>query len=352
MLTHSATRRGMARARPQAWETRGIARSGAYDTIECAMSNTVPMMLVSGFLGSGKTTFINHLLHEGLSGKKIAVIVNDFGSVSVDDSLISHPDDSKLVLRNGCVCCSLAGDLVLGLSRLLDDGDFDMVVMEASGISKVDSIRHVIEDPSEEHVRLTHVVVVVDAVRFCKMQGAIRTVGEQVENAGLVLLNRCDVASPGQIQETEDAITSLNPHVPIIKTTFAKTSIATVMRVGTSSRPVMQSTGDVLDEWETCQLVLSESTSREQLESLLVRLPESIARVKGFVATCGGDVLHVNHVPGETRIERWDENVPKANKNLLTVIGKPGFEQEVTAILPENALLRESRTLGVDHHEH
>ena len=306
-------------------------------------------MLVSGFLGSGKTTFINHLLHEGLSGKQIAVIVNDFGSVSVDDSLISHPDESKLVLRNGCVCCTLAGDLALGLCRLLDDGDFDMVVMEASGISRTDAIRNVLEESSDALVALEHVVVVVDVVRFCKLQGAIRTVVEQVKNAGVILLNRCDIATPGQIEESEDAVSSLNPHVPIIKTSFAKTSIDIVMRVGISSWPGMQSTGDGLDQWETCQLVLSESTSREQLEALLVRLPESIARVKGFVATSSGDVLHVNHVPGDTHIERWHDRVPAEGGNVLTVVGMPDFESALKAILPENAILRERATLRNNH---
>ena len=130
------------------------------------MGNAVPVMLVIGFLGSGKTTFVNHLLRKGLSGKRIAAIVNDFCTASVDDSLISHPIESKLVLRRGCVCCSLSGDLTRGLSRLLDDDDFDMVVMDASGISQTDAIRSVLKESSDPLVALEHVVVAVDAVLY------------------------------------------------------------------------------------------------------------------------------------------------------------------------------------------
>lgn len=313
------------------------------------MNSTVPMMLVSGFLGSGKTTFINHLLREGLSGKRIAIIVNDFGSISVDDSLISHPDDSMLVLRNGCVCCSLAGDLTVGLSRLLDDADFDMLVMESAGISKVDAIRKVLEGPSEKIVTLALVVIVVDAVRFYKMQDAIRTASEQVENAGVILLNRCDVATRGQVEESEAAIHRLNPGVTIVRTSFANASIETVMGEVIVARDAMQRNDEKLDEWVTCELVLTRALDRQGLEAFLLSLPESVARLKGFVMTTGGNVLHVNHVPGEPRIEPWEDPVPAENKNVLTVIGMPGFEKALSTILPDNAKLTASDTLRVDH---
>ena len=87
------------------------------------------MMLVTGFLGAGKTTLINHLLADGVDDGAIGIVVNDFGKVSIDASLIRQRHEQMLVLANGCVCCSLAGDLATGLGRLLKAQRMDYLVM-------------------------------------------------------------------------------------------------------------------------------------------------------------------------------------------------------------------------------
>ncbi|SFM65446.1 CobW family GTP-binding protein [Shimia aestuarii] len=107
---------------------------------------SVPILLVTGFLGSGKTTFINGLLHIE-HGKRIAAIVNDFGAINIDEALLESATDEVIGLKNGCICCSLQGDLLRTLKQVLVGAAPDLIVIEASGVSDPQGIIDAVMDP-------------------------------------------------------------------------------------------------------------------------------------------------------------------------------------------------------------
>ncbi|MDP5348027.1 MAG: GTP-binding protein, partial [Paracoccaceae bacterium] len=124
---------------------------------------SVPILLVTGFLGSGKTTFINDLLI-GEHGKRIAAIVNDFGAINIDEALLQSATDKVIGLKNGCICCSLQGDLLRTLKQVLAGAAPDLIVIEASGVADPQGIIDGLMDPILwPAVLLASVVCVVDA---------------------------------------------------------------------------------------------------------------------------------------------------------------------------------------------
>ncbi|MBN9308198.1 GTP-binding protein [Devosia sp.] len=125
------------------------------------MSST-PVTLVTGFLGAGKTTFINRALRDA-RGLKLAAIVNDFGSINIDAELIAETTDSIVGLKNGCICCSLQGDLLRTLHQVVGRGDIEHILIEASGVADPQGIIETLMDPVlREAVRLDAVVTIID----------------------------------------------------------------------------------------------------------------------------------------------------------------------------------------------
>lgn len=124
---------------------------------------SVPILVVTGFLGAGKTTYINDLLH-GPHGLRIAAIVNDFGSINIDEALLESATDEVIGLRNGCICCSLQGDLLRTLKQVLDGTPPDLIVIEASGVADPQGIIEGLLDPVLwQAARLDGIICLVDA---------------------------------------------------------------------------------------------------------------------------------------------------------------------------------------------
>ncbi len=212
----------------------------------------VPVLLLTGYLGSGKTTLVNHIL-TNRKGIKFAVIVNDIGEVNIDASLIqkggvvAQKDDSLVALQNGCICCTLKMDLVDQLSDLVKSQQFDYIVIEASGICEPEPIARTIStiprmNPKyTEHgtPRLDCIVTVVDALRMqsefdCGGDLEREDIGEedienllvqQIEFCNIVLLNKVDEVSRAEITHLRQIITHLNPGATIIETNYAQVDL-------------------------------------------------------------------------------------------------------------------------------
>lgn len=125
---------------------------------------TLPVLIVTGFLGAGKTTIINKML-QGAGGRRIAAVVNDFGAINIDAALIAEQSETVIGLQNGCICCSLQGDLLRTLKQLVEAPEpFDHVVIEASGVADPQGIIEALNDPELwAHARLNAVLAVLDA---------------------------------------------------------------------------------------------------------------------------------------------------------------------------------------------
>lgn len=218
---------------------------------------TVPITLLTGYLGSGKTTLINHVLNNQ-QGYKVAVIVNDIGEVNIDASLIGkggivkEKDDSLVPLQNGCICCTLKVDLMQQIVDLIKTRNFDYILIEASGICEPIPIAQTITALGESTLEyglpklceLDNIVTVVDALRIASEFGAGEALEkenindeedianlliQQIEFCTTIVLNKIDEVSEDELNKVRAIIKKLQPKAKIIETNYSKVDISELL---------------------------------------------------------------------------------------------------------------------------
>ena len=219
-----------------------------------------PILLLTGYLGSGKTTLVNHIL-ANKKGVKFAVIVNDIGEVNIDADLIQKggvvgkKDESLVALQNGCICCTLKMDLVEQINDILKMNRFDYIVIEASGICEPEPIARTIcsipqmGDEYTQHgfARLDCIVTVVDALRMqsefaCGENLTKKNIDEedienlliqQIEFCNKVILNKADEVSPSELGRIKQIIKALQPNAEIIEANYADVELDSIINTKT-----------------------------------------------------------------------------------------------------------------------
>ena len=219
------------------------------------MKNLIPVTLLTGYLGSGKTTLVNHILNNQ-KGFKVAVIVNDIGEVNIDATLIqkggvvNQTDDSLVPLSNGCICCTLKVDLMKQILELASTGKFDYILIEASGICEPIPIAQTITAISEdaegyglpEVCRLDNVVTVVDALRLATEFGCgsylenevedediENLIIQQIEFCNTIILNKVDEIKKDELEQVKSVIRKLQPKAEIIETNYGKVDVEKIL---------------------------------------------------------------------------------------------------------------------------
>ena len=217
------------------------------------MANTsTPVLLLTGYLGSGKTTLVNHILSNE-RGIKFAVIVNDIGEVNIDADLIQKggivdtKDDSLVALQNGCICCTLKTDLMKQIEDIIETNKFDYIVIEASGICEpvpiaqtIATMQQMSRKKGRELCRLDCVATVVDALRMATEFGngadlmkdniddedIENLVIQQIEFCNIIVLNKVSEVSPSQLAHIKEIIRALQPQAEIIEADYANVDLA------------------------------------------------------------------------------------------------------------------------------
>lgn len=200
------------------------------------MQELIPVTLVVGFLGSGKTTFINNILN-GDHGKKIAVIENEFGEVGIDEEILTGSDDLLVEMSNGCICCSMRGDLVESLSNLLAKSkDFEHIVIEATGMANPGPIIETFfsSDILSESFTLDSVIGLVDTAHFKKNVKKFEhseqiAFYDQIAFSETILMNKIDMIEANELEEIKRDVLKRNPNVSLIDTVNAEVNLDRVM---------------------------------------------------------------------------------------------------------------------------
>jgi G3E family GTPase len=197
----------------------------------------VPVTILTGFLGSGKTTLLNRILKED-HGHRIAVIENEFGEVGVDSEIIESSDEQIIEMNNGCICCTVRGDLIKILGTLKDrrtkgELKFDRVVIETTGMADPGPVAQTFftDEDIGNYYLLDSILTVVDAKHASKQLDEFHEAQEQVGFADRILMSKTDLVSDEEVKKLSDRIRRMNPRAPVKKVHFGDAPIAEVLDI-------------------------------------------------------------------------------------------------------------------------
>ncbi len=296
-----------------------------------ANPSPIAVTVVGGYLGAGKTTLVNYVLRS--ADERIAVIVNDFGEISIDEDLIIAADSDKLTLANGCICCSLADGFATALMQVRSSEPAPTrLLIEASGVSDPAQIAVYSHTPG---LRPDAVAVLVDAETVRERaddRWVADTVRQQIAAADLLILNKIDLLSSRQ--DTDDLcdwLRTLAPNAALVRATNAEVPFAVLFdaAVDASGNPAATdpaavdsaptaepATNTAVDVFESCTVALDKPIPMERMEALLANLPEYVLRLKGLV-----QLTHSDQSPS-TSASKANGNEANVSDYVIQAVGK------------------------------
>ena len=287
------------------------------------MSNK--LVLLTGFLGAGKTTFLNHILKE-FEGSKVGLIVNEFSNTGVDGALIRKdiPGTTMVELNNGSIFCACIKDSFTDSLVEMGSRDLEYVFVEASGLADPSSITSTLDQIRDLRGVIycyQGAICLVDAVNFAKHSKVLVSLQRQVIYSRAAVLNKTDLVDDKGLADCVEAIRAIRPDIPIYPTTFAQVSLREILDAPMISMPAAsESTNTEATRPVTKVLVTTEAVDEEALRAFLADIAPSTYRVKGFVRTASGP-REVSMVGTICRIEPWPEEIEKTELVIIASVG-------------------------------
>jgi G3E family GTPase len=194
-------------------------------------ASKIPVTVLTGYLGAGKTTLLNRILSEN-HGKKYAVIVNEFGEIGIDNDLIIGADEEVFEMNNGCICCTVRGDLVRILDGLMKrKGKFDAIILETTGLADPAPVAQTffVDEDVQTNARLDAVVTVADAKWLADRLKDAPEAKNQIAFADVIVLNKTDLVSKPELSEVEARIRAINPYARLHRTQRCQVKLEDVL---------------------------------------------------------------------------------------------------------------------------
>jgi cobalamin biosynthesis protein CobW len=254
----------------------------------------IPVLVVSGFLGAGKTTLVRHLLHDAQrTGVRVAVVSNEFGALGIDKALLGEGEETYVELEGGCVCCQLSDTLLDTLQMLWERVRPDRIIVETSGVAlPFDTQLNLWREPVSAWVDDDMAVVVVNAEQLMEGRDLEGTFEDQVSSADLLLLNKVDLIPPEALGQVEAMLYALAPETPMVRSIQGSIDSAVLFppdlvgirsqrRIARPEPPPHQH-----DTFHAQEISVEEGIEPDVLSERLRRL--RVLRAKGFVRTSQG----------------------------------------------------------------
>jgi len=296
-----------------------------------------PATIITGFLGSGKTTFLNHLLTTPQAPQGLAVLINEFGEVSVDDHLLTTKTSALagepvlVTMPNGCLCCKVRGDLIKALEALAPNDSVRHIVIEGSGLAPTLPVAQTFMDPRiQPAFRLSHIINVVDASRFATQLGDTGSYGalcrEQMALASVTLLNKVDLVSAEQRQKCVNDLACLGSLV--IPCRQSRVNVAQVLREQdwmerlAAGGPVTHLAG-VWSVSVQVAAIVDLAKVAEWLRATTTCLAERLMRCKGLLKLTDSRSAVIQGVGQHVEITEEDKEIPRSFVVFIGVGEKP-----------------------------
>lgn len=284
-------------------------------------SNIVDLYLISGFLGSGKTSFLKYLLESG-ENSRTGIIVNEFGSTGVDGKLLTGYDLPILEINNGSIFCAcLKGGFVKSLAAFLSQ-PIDRLFVEASGLADPSSMEKMLDETepfikkryqTDRRYRYRGSICIVDAVRFRKLSATMVAMNSQIQKSDLLILNKTDKVSTDEADQISMRLAELNPHAEIVRAVYARVPSDVIARnLHGKDRNIAESSNTCDNRIFSGVFDLEDKYPPEKMGEFLRSICAGSLRIKGFFRGTDGTVYTVNGVGDEMEIEKASGEIPGA----------------------------------------